>query len=241
VVCAAGHSEEGWDRKSYELPEAAKLVDDLRKQSSTQRIIVLAIVPGAVTTEWIDEADAALLLFMPGERVGPAVAQLLTGETSPDGRLPVSLPTTKEQRFTGKQYPGECPPPKYWCEELTANFSEGVLVGYRWNDAVGVPSAFPFGFGLTYTNFKWHDFELSYQSGMVKVMLKVTNVGERAGAAVPQIYLGFPSLKPVLRQLRGFQKVQVPKGGETSVAFFLSEEDWSFYDDAAKRWRSAAE
>lgn len=241
VVCVAGHSEEGWDRKDYDLPEAKELVEALRKQRKNQRIVVLAVVPGAVTTDWIKEADAALLLFMPGERVGPAVAQLLTGDTSPGGRLPVSLPEVSETRFTGKQYPGECPPPKTWCETMVANFSEGTLVGYRWNDAAGVPSAFPFGFGLSYTKFKFSNFQVSYPDGQVKVSLTVANIGQRDGAAVPQVYVGFPSLKPVLRQLRGFQKVEIPKGGKASVAFFLNEEDWSFYDGEAAKWVSAGD
>lgn len=241
VVCVAGHSEEGWDRDDYDLPEAKDLVGALRKQSASQQIVVLAVVPGAVTTDWIQEADAALMLFMPGERVGPAVAQLLTGDASPGGRLPISLPKVGEKRFEKEAYPGTCGPPKYWCEQLVANFSEGVLVGYRWNDAMGVPSAFPFGFGLSYTSFEFTDFQVSNHAGKVKVTLMVSNTGGRDGAAVPQLYVGFPSLKPALRQLRSFQKVEVPAGGATSVAFFLSEQDWSFYDEQAGKWASASE
>merc|ERR1712039_882703 len=125
--------------------------------------------------------------------------------------------------------------------KMVANFSEGVLVGYRWNDAKGIPSAFPFGFGLTYTEFEFTDFKLTYGAGRAKVTLKVANVGGRDGAAVPQVYVGFTSLKPVVRQLRDFQKVQVPKGSEISVAFFLGEEDWSYWDEAAGKWASAAD
>jgi beta-glucosidase len=245
VVCASAHAEEGWDRKSAEVPEALHFVQDLRKQTGgeTQRIVVLAIVPGAVTTEWVEEADAALLLFMPGEQIGNAVTQLLTGEAGPAGRLPVTLPAAGEleKRFTSKQYPGECPPPKTWCEKMTANFSEGVLVGYRWNDAVGAPAAYPFGFGLAYTNFDFSAFRARCvdDGRRAEVSLTVRNTGFRAGAAVPQLYVSFPSLKPAVRQLRGFQKVQLASGHAAEVVFILGEEDWSFYDEDARKWVSA--
>jgi len=91
VVCLAAHSEEGWDRESIEMPEA-ELVAALRAQDPTQTIVVIGVTPGAVTTPWVDGANAALALFMPGEQVGTAVAELLVGDAAPGGRLPVSMP-----------------------------------------------------------------------------------------------------------------------------------------------------
>mmetsp|Transcript_162627 Transcript_162627/g.521386 ORF Transcript_162627/g.521386 Transcript_162627/m.521386 type:complete len:203 (+) Transcript_162627:1326-1934(+) len=98
VFCAAAHSEEGWDRKNLSLPEAADLVVKLRALpgGAALKVVILASVSGAVTTEWLQGADAALLLFEPGEQVGPAIARLLTGAASPSGRLPVSLPEVDE-------------------------------------------------------------------------------------------------------------------------------------------------
>jgi len=241
VICVAGHGEEGWDRANFSLPEAKDLIADVRKQNSKAKVVVLAAVPGAVTTEWLDGADAAVLMFMPGEQVGPAVARLLTGEAEPAGRLPISLPKQDEKRFTTKQYPGECTGKKKWCEHLIANFSEDVLIGYRWNDAKGVPSAFPFGFGLSYTEFEFKDVNVQCSDGSIKVSFKVANKGDHDGSAVPQVYVGFPSLKPALRQLRGFSKVKVEKGQEKAVQFQLGEEDWSYFDVGLQRWVSAAE
>jgi beta-glucosidase len=243
VICAAAHSEEGWDRKSMEVPEAAQLVQALRNQTggAQQRIVVLAIVPGVVTTDWATEADAVLMLFMPGEQIGNAVAQLLTGDAGPAGRLPVTMPTAGEDRLTSKQYPGECPPPNTWCENMTAKFSEGVLVGYRWNDAVGTRAAFPFGFGLAYTRFDFRNFRARcLEGGKVEVSFTVANTGPRAGAVVPQVYVGFPSLRPALRQLRRFQKLQITNNTSSEVVFILGEGDWSFYDANRKNWSSAA-
>jgi len=239
IVCVSAHAEEGWDRTDIDIPEAWDLVHGLREKDSGMTIVVLAISPGVVSTGWVWEADAVLMLFMPGEQVGVAVAQLLNGEASPGGRLPVSLPGDGEQRFTTEQYPGTCPPPDTWCPQMTANFSEGVLIGYRWNDAVGVPSAFPFGHGLTYTEFEFTNQNVLCSKERAVVTVTVKNIGWREGAAVPQLYVSFPSLKPIVRQLRGFQKVHVEKDGEVNVAFFLGPEDWSYYDVAAQAWVSA--
>jgi beta-glucosidase len=239
VVCVAAHAEEGWDRKDYVVPEAQDLVSALRQQPGQKKVVVVAAVPGAVTTEWIDQADAALILFMPGEQVGAALAALLTGDAAPGGRLPVSFPKVGESRFTPAQYPGECAPPKTFCPWLTAHFTESVLVGYRWNDAKGVPAAFPFGYGLTYTHFEFSNFEAKCDGGRASVSLNITNAGARDGAAVPQLYVSFRSLRPTLRQLRGFQKVWIPAGEQAPAAFLLGDEDWSFYSEHDKNWTSA--
>jgi len=252
VVCGEAHSEEGWDRPNYKLfttvtswrgSGGGEIKDTIwaLRQAGHKKIVVVAFVPGAVHTEdWIWGVDAALMLFMPGEMTGSGVASLLTGKASPGGRLPVSFPRNDEKRFTLEQYPGVQPTGPTWGKYLLANFSEGVLVGYRWNDAKKKPSAFPFGFGLTYTEFKFSDFKVACGQGMATVSVKVENTGGRGAFAVPQVYVGFPSLKPVVRQLKGFQKVWVDKNQDRTVYFLLGPDAWSFYDETVMRWESAA-
>jgi beta-glucosidase len=191
-----------------------------------------------VHTDWAEDADAVLMMFMPGEQVGNALADLLTGKASPAGRLPLTMPTSDENRFSASQYPGECKG-HTWCENMTATFSEGVLIGYRWNDATEKPAAYPFGYGLTYTTFEYMNAQAQCKSEKAVVTLQVRNTGDTDGQAVPQLYVGFKSLKPALRQLRGFQKVQVPKGGSADITFFLGQEDWSYYDEKKNKWVSA--
>lgn len=240
VLCVAAHGEEGWDRANFSLPEVEGLVRDIRKQSKA-KVVVVAAIPGAVATEWVSDVDAAILLFMPGEQVGPAFAKLLTGEASPSGRLPISFPKANEQRFSQRQYPGWCDGVKGgWCDKMTANFSEGTLIGYRWNDATGVPSAFPFGYGLAYSTFNYSGFDVRCAGkDSISVSFNVTNTGDRSGSVVAQLYVGFKSLKPVVRQLRGYKKIHLESGFRSRVKFVLSEEDWSFFDEKADAWKSA--
>lgn len=238
VVCAAGHAEEGWDRANLKLPDAQELVAVLRKASKKQSIVVVAIIPGSVTTEWLEHADAGLALFMPGEQVGPAVAELLVGAASPGGRLPVSLPEPDEKRFVEQQYPGL----PFNDINMTADWSEGVLVGYRWNDAKKKPAAFPFGFGLSYGTFEFKNFQATCTgAGTVSVTFQTTNIGLREGTVVPQLYVGFASLRPALRQLRGFIKIKVVTGLTADVQFGLNSDDWSTWDSASDTWVSAVE
>lgn len=238
VVCAMALAAEGWDRDNLSLPDVDWLIADARKNGA-KKVVVLAITPGAVTTEWVAGADAALLFFAPGGQLGPAAAALLVGAASPGGRLPVTLPEADEKRFTASQYPGECEGKQKWCEDLTANFSESTLVGYRWNDAMKVKAAFPFGFGLDYTEFSYDGFRVDCSSDAATVKVTVSNVGGREGTAVPQAYVQFDRLRPAVRQLRGFRKVVLPAGGKAEVTFVLREEDWRFYDASAGKWRSA--
>jgi beta-glucosidase len=252
VVCASYCDvHEGWDRPNFTLPEAGELIKSLRSQSGNKKIILVGMVPGEVTTEWISQADAALFLFMPGEQIGPAVADLLTGSAGPGGRLPVSMPrdgeTPQSERFTNEQYPGIESKDHPWGKHLQAQYTEGVLTGYRWYDAHSVEPKFPFGHGLDYTEFEFKDhFVKCFQVGsrlnstaVAVVSLTVANLGERAGTAVPQVYVGFPSLRPALRYLRGFAKVHVPASGESHVTITLGEDDWSFYDEERGSWISA--
>jgi len=256
VVCASACDvHEGWDRMNFSLPEANQLVSALREQSGDKKIVVVGVSPGAVTTEWMKNVDASLLLFMPGEQVGAAVAQMLTGAASPSGRLPITMPPDdwkpiggypagKDHMFLSAQYPGTQPPPHKmykWGDYLTANFTEGVLVGYRWWDAKDVNPAFPFGYGLTYTEFSFKDFQSDCSGDKIIVTLTIANTGDRDGDAVPQLYVGFPSLKPAVRQLRGFQKTHIPKGGEAPMVFIVTPEDASYYDEAEQKWTSSAE
>jgi beta-glucosidase len=238
VVCAMATAADGWDRDNLTLPDVDWLIADARTNRA-EKVVVLAIVPGAVTTEWIAGADAVLLLFAPGSQLGPAAATLLVGGASPGGRLPVTLPEADEKRFAAPQYPGECKGREKWCEDMTAKFSEGTLVGYRWNDAKKVKAAFPFGFGLDYTEFSYDNFWVDCGEDAVAVKVTVSNVGGRDGTAVPQAYVQFDQLRPAVRQLRGFRKVVLPAGGKAEVTFVLREEDWRFYDASAGKWKSA--
>ncbi len=159
---------------------------------------------------WIANVSAVLEAWYPGEEDGNAVADLLLGKVNPSGKLPLTFPRSAEDTLASNpdQYPGV---------NGVAHYSEGLGVGYRAYTAHHIPPLFPFGFGLSYTQFSFGGFKVSQQPGNAKatVSFQVQNTGKVAGAEVAQLYLGFPEIaegnEPPL-QLKGFQKVMLNPG-----------------------------
>ena len=127
------------------------------------------------------------------------------------------------------EYPGD---------GYTANFTEGVFVGYRWYDAKTRQPLFPFGHGLSYTTFRYDTLQVQSSGDSAAVKVRVTNTGTRAGAEVAQLYVEFPpeSLEPP-RQLKGFDKVMLKPGESKTVTFSLDRSVLSAWDEAAHGWK----
>jgi beta-glucosidase len=172
--------------------------------------------------------------WYPGQSNGTSLASVLFGKTDPSGHLPVTFPTNLSQvpASTPAQFPGT---------NGTVQYSEGVDVGYRWYDAKNLTPLFPFGFGLSYTNFSFSHLRVGSggSNGVrdVQVAAKVTNTGSRAGADVAQLYLGDPAgAGEPPRQLVGFQRVTLAPGQSTNVQFTITPRDTWWWDTNANGW-----
>lgn len=234
VVNVAVTSTEGYDRDNLTLGAAQ---DALITQVAAvnPNTIVVVRCPGAILMPWASQVQAIIVQFLPGEASGAALAATLFGDADPSGRLPLSFPAEENSTWlsTASQYPGIEQPgtsdPRY-----IATYTEELLIGYRFFDAMHLAPAHAFGAGLSYTNFTWSDLHASSTS----VQLTVTNVGGRKGVAVVQLYLGFPEVAGEPPQaLRGFSKM-VLKPTEAKVATFaLTTKDRSVWDTAAAAWK----
>jgi beta-glucosidase len=192
---------------------------------------------GPVLMPWADQAPAILEAWYPGEEDGPAVASVLFGAVNPSGKLPITFPKRDADlpQQTVEQYPGI---------GNTANYSEGLLVGYRWYDAKNIEPLFPFGHGLSYTTFAYSDLKVGPLTGATNVMveLDLSNTGSRAGAEVVQLYVGLPSLPDVPqppRQLKGFRRVELAAGQSAHVIMTLDARALSYWDAASHGWKIA--
>jgi beta-glucosidase len=177
--------------------------------------------------------------WYPGQTSGTSLASVLFGQTDPGGHLPVTFPTSLSQvpASTTAQFPGN---------GTTVQYSEGINVGYRWYDAKDLTPLFPFGFGLSYTQFAFSHLTVQGPSVVdgtrdVRVAATVTNVGRRAGSEVAQLYLADPpaSGEPP-RQLAGFQRVNLAAGASTRVSFTVTPQAMSWWDDTANGWTQTA-
>jgi hypothetical protein len=181
-----------------------------------------------VLTPWRNDVKGILEAWYPGEDGGDALARVLFGDVDASGRLPVTFPQKESDIPTAgdpEKYPGS--------PTGDLHYKEGLDVGYRWYDAKNITPAFPFGFGLSYTSFAYSNLSATPTG----VSATVTNTGRRAGIAVPQLYLGFPTAagEPP-KQLRGFQRVSLGPGKSQRVTFPLDSRSFSHWDTAAGNW-----
>ena len=202
--------------------------------------IVVLETGAPVLTPWRSEVEALLEAWYPGQEGGTAIARVLFGDVDPGGRLPATFPAHPEDIPTAgdlEKYPG-------LLENET--YKEGVLVGYRWYDARATAPAYPFGFGLSYTSFSFHDLQVTQSSpgaAAATVTIAVTNTGTRRGIAVPQLYVSLPRPPAGIvqrpKQLKRFASVALEPGETQVVPLELTPRDFSYWDVAASDWRVA--
>jgi beta-glucosidase len=235
IVMVGDQDAEGRDQ-SLELPAAQnELIKAIAK--SNPKTVVVVKSGSAVLMPWIDSVPVVLEAWYPGEEDGHAVADVLTGKVNPSGKLPLSFPRSVEDTLAAnpEQYPGV---------NGVAHYSEGLEVGYRAYTAHKITPLFPFGFGLSYTQFSFDGLKVSKQPGSANatVSFKVTNSGKRAGAEVAEVYLGFPAIdegnEPPL-QLKAFSKVKLNPGESKTVELKLDTRAFSYWSEKAHAWTVA--
>jgi beta-glucosidase len=188
-------------------------------------------MPGAPKVAAILEA------WYPGQEVGNAIADVLTGAAEPGGRLPQTFPVRWSDNPAHSQdrevYPGL---------EGKVRYEEGIFVGHRHYDRVGMTPLYPFGFGLGYTSFALSDLAIDdsrFESdGKLVVSLTAANTGDRAGSTVVQLYVtDDKSTEPrPAKELKAFEKVHLGPGESRSVSFALDARAFAWYREAARHW-----
>ena len=229
----ASTESEGFDR-TYEMPwPQNELI--LRVASLNAKTIVSITAGGAVeTAPWVSKVPAMLHNWYPGQEGSTALAQILLGDHSPEGHLPFSWERTMDQNPASAHYveePGD---------GHIVHYSEGMFLGYRFYTSMNEKPLFPFGFGMSYTNFAFSHLSVKKGSGYdVEVAFDVQNTGPRAGADVAQVYVGDPSakVKRPLMELKQFSKVRLSPGEKRHIVLTLNKRAFSYYDVEAKDWR----
>ena len=230
VVVSDDTESEAADRASLNLPSAQnELISAVAAANPHTVVVVNAGAP--VAMPWLGQVASVVDAWYPGESNGTALAAVLFGAVDPSGHLPVTFPADLSQvpASTPAQFPGV---------NGKVLYSEGIDVGYRYYDANHETPLFPFGYGLSYTSFRFSDLRITRQAGQpVTVSATITNAGRVAGADVAQLYLSDPAAatEPP-RQLKGFQKVTLRPGQSATVRFSLNGHDLSYWNSAANRW-----
>lgn len=206
---------EAFDRADMRLPEGYNaLVRAVAKVNP--RTVVILLGGSAMELPWADEVAAILYMGLPGQAGGEAAADLLTGRVNPSGKLTESWPLSY----------GDVPSAETFGQKNT-EYREGIYVGYRFYDKAGKPVRFPFGHGLSYTSFAYSDLQVDGR----RVSVTLKNSGTRRGAEVVQLYIAPPQdgLFRPLRELKGFDKVELEPGEEKIVTFTLDDRSFAVW------------
>jgi beta-glucosidase len=209
--------------------------------AANHRTIVVLETGAPVLTPWRSQVAGLLEAWYPGQAGGTAIARVLFGAADPRGRLPVTFPNSAAQLPTAGS------PAKYPGVGIEESYQEGLDIGYRWYAAHHFVPAYPFGYGLSYTRFGLSGMRLrSVGSGdgtVATVSVRVTDLGRRAGRAVPELYLSLPGTaarpEPPL-QLAGYRGVELEPGGSATVTFNLDARSLANYVTGAARWEDAS-
>jgi beta-glucosidase len=224
---AAG--ERGGDRRSLALHAADQRL--ILAAAEESRRVVVVLVGGSVLTmeEWKARVPAIVMAWYPGMEGGRALARVLFGDVNPSGKLTVTVPGD----------PSWLPP----FDPGAKTVEYGYYHGYTLAEKKGIEPAFPFGYGLSYTRFRYSGLRLSTPriaaAGSVDVSVDVSNVGSRPGEEVVELYAGFPhpAVDRPVKLLRGFEKVGLSAGETRTVRFALRAADLAYYDAVSHSWR----
>ncbi|MBO4319644.1 MAG: glycoside hydrolase family 3 C-terminal domain-containing protein, partial [Treponema sp.] len=226
---------EGYDRTHLDLPhEQNELIDSLCR--SGKKIIVVLHNGSPVTMPWVDKVDSILELYLGGEAVGEACANVLVGKVNPSGKLAETFPLRLEDTpcFTS-----------FANDKTHTVYSEGIFVGYRWYDTRKMNVLFPFGYGLSYTTFEYSGLTLDKNemsdSDTVTVSLTVKNTGKVDGKEIVQLYVSDKTKATTrpLKELKGFEKVFIPAGATTKVSFTIDKRSLAWFYVELNDWYAA--
>ena len=226
------YESEGYDRSHMRMPDCqVKLIEAVADANPNTVVVLHNGSP--VEMPWIGRVRAVLEAYLGGQAVGLATVRVLYGDANPSGHLAESFPVKLSDNPSYLFYGGE---------PRGTEYREGVFVGYRYYDKKEMDVLFPFGHGLSYTRFEYSDLRLSADSirdsDTLTVTCTVKNVGDRAGKAVAQLYVGDVAgdvIRPV-RELKGFEKVALAPGESKQVSFTLSKRAFAYWNGDIHDW-----
>ena len=236
-VTTAGTEGEGQDRPSLALPGDQGTLIQAVAAANPKTIVVLNNGTPVLMKSWLSRVPGLIEAWFPGQEGGHAIASILFGDINPSGKLPATLGVNRENYPDYGHFPGM---------NNQVDYAEGIYVGYRHFDKKRIAPYFPFGYGLSYTTFRYSHFRLSHpqmgSSGTITASVDITNVGQREGGEVAELYVHDPAPKidkPV-RELKGFGKVDLRPGQTKTIVLRLTPRDLAYCDVPGKQWRADA-
>ena len=237
IVCVGLNPDvegEGYDR-GFALPVAQQQLIAKVSSANPRTIVVLSGGAAVDMRTWIDRIPVVLQTWYLGQSAGTALASILFGDANPSGHLPCTFDRSIEENPSFHEYPGTFQEGKDW---PVVNYKEGIFYGYRGYDRSGHDPLFPFGFGLSYTSFDLSALTASPIADGHTISLDVANTGKRSGVAVIQLYIGLTgeSTPRPLRELKGFQRVELNPGESKKIKISLPDSSLMYWHPLKNQW-----
>jgi beta-glucosidase len=238
IVCIGSNREyesESKDRKDLKLPFGEQeLVDAVTAANPNTIVVVMAGAP--YDLDEVQKTNHTILWsWFNGSEAGNALADALTGTIDPSGKMPFTFPVSLHDSpaFATNAYPGDT---------LTANYKEGILVGYRWYDTKKIDPLYCFGYGLSYTSFAYSNLRVNgreYKPGdIVKVSLKIKNIGQVAGKETVQLYIGKTDARILMpeKQLKAFKKINIEPHKAVNISMAVNVNNLAYFNEEQSKW-----
>lgn len=225
--------------REFSLPEGQEELIEFAA-SHNDNVIVVVYAGGAFDlSRWKDKVAAIVVAWYPGQEGGLAIARMLAGKFSPSGRLPVTFAEKLEDYPSSNNYVAGPAITRRGLTNRYVTYQEGIFVGYRGFEKNDVKPLFPFGYGLSYTSFEYSDLEVKTADEGVDVSFTVRNTGKYDASEVVQVYVGekCPTVLRPAKELKGYEKIFVPKGKSERVTIRLGMDAFAFYDVNIHDWK----
>ena len=216
------------DKEDIILPgNQDKLISEVAKANPNTVVVLINGTPLAMP--WINEVRAVIEAYYPGQEGGNAIANVLFGKVNPSGKLPETFPMRLEDNPSFGNFPGE---------NNVVNYKEGIYIGYRHYDTRKITPLFPFGHGLSYTEFEYSELKLKSDTKGITVKCDIENTGKFAGSEVVQIYIRDieSSIDRPEKELKAFKKIFLNPGEKKSIDIKITKDDLSFFSEELKKW-----
>ena len=244
IVFVQQWTSEGMDLPSLSLPDNQDALIEAVAAANPKTVVVLE-TGTAVTMPWLDKVGAVAEAWYSGSRGAEAVANVLFGDVNPSGKLPMTFPKSEADL----PHPTVVQPPKGAQgaspvmhdgdakAKFSVTYNEGLKVGYKWYDAEQKPVLFPFGFGLSYTTFKYSALEVT-SGPSPQITFQVTNSGERAGVEIAEVYAALPaSAEEPPKRLVGWKRLELAPGESKTVSIAVDPKYLSIFDVTGDKWK----
>ena len=240
-----------------------KAVSEAYHAKGKQVVVLLDICSPIDVASWQDQIDALVCTWQGGQESGFSVADVLSGQVNPSGKLPMTFQINYGDAYADKNFPAhvddktlgamfmwgynkdQAPKERQPQKDIDfTNYEEDIYVGYRYFDSFEKPVAYPFGFGLSYTTFDYDNMSVTEEYGIFTIKVDVKNTGDRAGRNVVELFVAAPNSKKLnkpVKELRNYTKTKLLQPGETeTVTMQVKTSDLASFDEKASAWKTDA-